>query len=65
MQFIGTGENRWPFVHVDDLAGFYVLALKAAAGSLYLRPTARPFRCGSSPSGRLAGRPRAVPSWRN
>jgi len=31
---IGTGENRWTFVHLDDLAGLYVLALQAAAGTL-------------------------------
>jgi nucleoside-diphosphate-sugar epimerase len=35
VQFVGTGENRWPFVHVDDLADLYVLALRAAPGSLY------------------------------
>jgi nucleoside-diphosphate-sugar epimerase len=36
-QFIGTGENRWPFVHVDDLADLYVLALeKAPPGTLLL-----------------------------
>ena len=36
VQFVGSGENRWPFVHVDDLAGLYLLALGAApAGSLY------------------------------
>ena len=32
---VGTGENRWPFVHVDDLADLYVLALHARPGSLY------------------------------
>ena len=31
---IGDGENRWTFVHVDDLAALYVLALRAAAGTL-------------------------------
>lgn len=35
VRFVGTGENRWPFVHVDDLADLYVLALHAAPGSLY------------------------------
>jgi nucleoside-diphosphate-sugar epimerase len=35
-QYIGEGENRWPFVEVEDLAQLYVLALeKAPAGSLY------------------------------
>lgn len=35
VQFVGTGENRWPFVHVDDLADLYLRALGAPAGSLY------------------------------
>jgi nucleoside-diphosphate-sugar epimerase len=36
-QYIGTGKNRWPFVHVDDLADLYLLALeKAPAGTLLL-----------------------------
>lgn len=35
LQIVGTGENRWPFVHVDDLADLYVLALRAKPGSLY------------------------------
>ena len=35
VQVIGTGENRWPFVHVDPLADLYVLALKAPLSSLY------------------------------
>lgn len=35
VQYVGTGENRWPFVHVDDLADLYVRALGAPAGSLY------------------------------
>jgi nucleoside-diphosphate-sugar epimerase len=29
-QFVGDGENRWPFVHVDDLADLYLLALEKA-----------------------------------
>jgi nucleoside-diphosphate-sugar epimerase len=31
---IGNGENRWTFVHLDDLADLYVRALQAAAGTL-------------------------------
>jgi nucleoside-diphosphate-sugar epimerase len=35
-QYVGDGQNRWPFVDVDDLAQLYVLALeKAPGGSLY------------------------------
>src|SRR5437879_11386589 len=36
-RYVGTGENRWPFVHVDDLADLYLLALEQAPpGSLFL-----------------------------
>jgi nucleoside-diphosphate-sugar epimerase len=36
-RFVGTGENRWPLVHVDDLADLYMLALdRAAPGTLLL-----------------------------
>ena len=35
-RYVGDGQNRWPFVDVEDLAQLYVLALeKAAPGSLY------------------------------
>src|SRR3954466_8435436 len=34
---IGSGKNRWPMVHVDDLADLYLLALeKAPPGTLLL-----------------------------
>ncbi len=37
VQFIGDGENRWPVVHVEDLADLYVLALeKGSAGSVFI-----------------------------
>jgi nucleoside-diphosphate-sugar epimerase len=33
---VGTEDNRWSFVHVDDLADLFVLAVdKAAAGDLF------------------------------
>jgi nucleoside-diphosphate-sugar epimerase len=35
VHYVGTGENRWSFVHVEDLADLYLLALRAPAGSLY------------------------------
>jgi nucleoside-diphosphate-sugar epimerase len=36
-RYVGTGENRWAFVHVDDLADLYLLALeKAQPGTLLL-----------------------------
>lgn len=37
VRFIGTGENRWSLIHVDDLADLYVKALeKAPAGTMLL-----------------------------
>ncbi|WP_017298809.1 SDR family oxidoreductase [Nodosilinea nodulosa] len=37
VQFIGSGDNRWTLVHVDDLARCYVAALeRASAGSLFI-----------------------------
>ncbi|MBD3885011.1 SDR family oxidoreductase [Phormidium tenue FACHB-886] len=42
VQFVGTGENRWTLVHVDDLARCYVAALeKATAGSLFIAADAQ------------------------
>lgn len=39
-RYVGTGQNRWPFVHVEDLADLYLLALDhAPAGSLFLGVT--------------------------
>jgi nucleoside-diphosphate-sugar epimerase len=37
--YVGTGENRWSTVHVDDLADLYVRALEAPGGSLYFAAT--------------------------
>ena len=35
-RYVGTGENHWPLIHVEDLAGLYVLALRrASAGTLF------------------------------
>jgi nucleoside-diphosphate-sugar epimerase len=34
--YVGTGENHWPMVHVDDLADLYIRALlDAPAGALF------------------------------
>ncbi|MGB9179945.1 MAG: SDR family oxidoreductase [Pyrinomonadaceae bacterium] len=36
-RYIGTGENRWSLIHVEDLADLYVLALEQAeAGTLLM-----------------------------
>ena len=34
VRYVGDGLQRWPFVHVDDLAELYVLALDAPAGTV-------------------------------
>jgi nucleoside-diphosphate-sugar epimerase len=33
-RYVGTGKNWWPFVHVDDLADLYLLAVEHAPGGL-------------------------------
>lgn len=44
-QYVGTGDNRWPFVHVDDLADLYLLALETApAGTLLLGVSGPSYR---------------------
>jgi nucleoside-diphosphate-sugar epimerase len=44
-QYVGTGQNRWPLVHVDDLADLYALALeKAPPGTRLLAVTGRAHR---------------------
>jgi nucleoside-diphosphate-sugar epimerase len=41
-RFVGTGENRWPQVHVDDLADLYVRALEHAPAGTVLNATSGP-----------------------
>ncbi len=44
-RYVGTGENRWPLVHVDDLADLYVRAFEhAAPGTLLLATDGSGFR---------------------
>jgi nucleoside-diphosphate-sugar epimerase len=44
-RYVGGGENRWPFVHVDDLADLYLLALeKAPPGTLLLGVSGPAYR---------------------
>jgi nucleoside-diphosphate-sugar epimerase len=44
-RYVGTGDNRWPFVHVDDLADLYALALeKAPPGTLLLGVSGPSYR---------------------
>lgn len=41
-RFVGTGENRWPQVHADDLADLYVRALERAPAGTVLNATSGP-----------------------
>lgn len=36
VKYIGTGENHWPMVYVDDLADLYVRAIERAPGGTLL-----------------------------
>jgi len=44
-RYVGTGQNRWPLVHLDDLADLYALALeKAPPATRLLAVTGRSHR---------------------
>jgi nucleoside-diphosphate-sugar epimerase len=65
-QFVGTGQNRWPFVHVDDLADLYLLALeKAPPGTLLLGVggEAHPVREVAAAASRGAGANGRIRAW--
>jgi len=65
-RYVGTGENRWPFVHVDDLADLYLLALeRAPAGSLLLGVSgpSHPVRDVAAAASRGAGAGGRTTAW--
>lgn len=65
-QFVGSGENRWPFVHVDDLADLYLLALEnAPPGTLLLCVSgeAHPVREVAAAASRGAGANGKIKAW--
>jgi nucleoside-diphosphate-sugar epimerase len=65
-QYVGTGENRWPLVHVDDLADLYLLALeKAPPGTLLLGVSgpSQPVREIAAAASRGAGAGGKTSSW--
>ena len=44
VRYVGTGENRWSLVHVDDLADLYLRALeKAPAATLLMAASGSPM----------------------
>ena len=65
-RYVGTGENRWPFVHVDDLADLYLLALeRGQAGSLLLGVSgpSHPVRDVAAAASRGAGAGGRTTAW--
>ncbi|HEY0405416.1 MAG TPA: SDR family oxidoreductase [Pyrinomonadaceae bacterium] len=66
VRFVGTGENHWPLVHVDDLADLYLKALEQApAGTLLLAASgpALTVREVAEAAARAAGCEGSVESW--
>lgn len=65
-RYVGTGQNRWPFVHVEDLADLYLLALeRAPAGSLLLGVSgpSHPVRDVAAAASRGAGAAGRTTAW--
>lgn len=63
--YVGSGENHWPFVHIDDLADLYVRALGAVPGSLFLGAAgpALPVRQVAEAASRGAGAEGRTRAW--
>jgi nucleoside-diphosphate-sugar epimerase len=65
-RYVGTGENRWPTVHIDDLADLYLLALeRAPAATLLLgvNGPSRPVREIAAAASRGAGAGGRTVGW--
>lgn len=66
LRYVGTGENRWPLVHVDDLADLYVRAFESAPPATLLfaahGPSLRVREIAEAAS-RAAGLGGRVESW--
>jgi nucleoside-diphosphate-sugar epimerase len=65
-QYVGSGENRWPFVHLEDLADLYLLALeKAPPGTLLLgvHGPSYPVRQVAEAASRAAGAGGKTTAW--
>lgn len=66
VRFVGTGENRWSLIHVEDLADLYVKALEKAPPATLLMVAAGPsmtVREIAEGAARAAGVPGRVESW--
>jgi nucleoside-diphosphate-sugar epimerase len=65
-RYVGTGDNRWPSVHIEDLADLYLLALEhAPAGSVLLgvNGPSQPVREIAAAASRGAGAGGRTVSW--
>ncbi len=66
VQYVGTGENRWTLIHVDDLARCYVAALEnAEPGSLFVAADEQVMRLREVAQfiSQAAGIPGRVQAW--
>jgi nucleoside-diphosphate-sugar epimerase len=66
VRFVGTGNNRWPTIHVEDLADLYLRALRnAPAGALLHGASGESFkvRDAALAVAEAAGVPGNVVSW--
>jgi nucleoside-diphosphate-sugar epimerase len=65
VRVVGDGRQRWPVVHVDDLAALYLLALSAPASGVYNAASGASFamRDLALAAGVAAGRPPVVATW--
>lgn len=67
VQYVGTGENRWTLIHVEDLARCYVAALeRAESGSLFIAADDQVMRLHEIAQlvSQAAGIPGQVQSWK-
>jgi nucleoside-diphosphate-sugar epimerase len=65
VQYVGTGENRWTLIHVDDLAHYYVAALEAESGSIFIAADDQVMQLGEIAQlvSYAVGIPAQVKSW--
>lgn len=66
VKFVGSGNNHWPMVHVDDLADLYVRALRSApAGTLLHGASGESVKVREAAlaAAEVAGVPGKIASW--
>jgi nucleoside-diphosphate-sugar epimerase len=66
VRFVGTGENRWSLIHVEDLADLYLKALERAPAGTLLMVASGPsmtVREIAEAASRAAGAEGRVESW--